>query len=367
MAFRTVVLGGYGLFGARVSRELARDPDIEVCVAGRDRDRGEAFAASLLRPARAVRLDVHAPDFAPRLAELAPDLVVHAAGPFQGRDYRVAQAAIACGSHYADLADARAFVGGIVALDAAARARGVLVTSGASTVPAISGAVVDALAPAFAALRTIDIGISPGNRTERGLATVAAILGYVGRPLRWLEDGTWREVRGWQRLRRSRYPAPVGVRWLAACDVPDLDLLPARHPQAGTVRFRAGLELRTLHFGLWALSWLSRWGLVRDWSVHAPALKRIADLFERLGSDTGAMHVELEGDGHDGGQRRVRWQLVAERGDGPQIPATPAVVLARRLARGTLAARGATPCLGLLALDEILAALAAYAVRAEAG
>ena len=53
-------------------------------------------------------------------------------GPYQGQDYRLARPASPRGVHYVDLADARAFVTGIAALDEAARRAGVLVVSGAS-------------------------------------------------------------------------------------------------------------------------------------------------------------------------------------------------------------------------------------------
>jgi hypothetical protein len=46
-----------------------------------------------------------------------PHLVIDAAGPFQGSDYRVPSACIAAAIPYLDLADARDFVCGIGALD----------------------------------------------------------------------------------------------------------------------------------------------------------------------------------------------------------------------------------------------------------
>jgi len=58
----------------------------------------------------------------------------------------------------------------------------------------------------------------------------------------------------------------------------------------------------------------------------------------------------------------LRWLLHAAKGDGPQIPATPAIVLARKLAEGTLSVSGAMPCMGLFDLDEALAALSGYAI-----
>lgn len=44
------------------------------------------------------------------LARIAPQIVIHTTGPFQTQDHRVAQACIAQGCHYLDLADAREFV-----------------------------------------------------------------------------------------------------------------------------------------------------------------------------------------------------------------------------------------------------------------
>ena len=42
---------------------------------------------------------------------------------------------------------------------------------------------------------------------------------------------------------------------------------------------------------------------------------------------------------------------------------TPAIVIARKLAAGTLVARGALPCIGLFSLEECLRELEGYDVR----
>jgi hypothetical protein len=363
MRFRALVLGGYGLFGSRIARGLAATGRIAVCVAGRDAARARAFADALGPAACGIGLDVADPALTERIAAIAPQLVIHAAGPFQGRDYREAWAAVENGAHYLDLADDRTFVSGIGRLDAAAREHGVLVVSGASTVPAISSAVIDAHAARFGVVRVVDIGISPGNLTPRGLATVAAILNRVGQPFLWREDGVPRAVHGWQRLARQRFPAPVGVRWLAACDVPDLELFPQRYPSLVSLRFRAGLELRTLHFGLWLLSWLARWRIVANWARHAVGLERLSEVLARCGSDAGAMHVTLRGCDPHGRPLTLRWDLVAADGDGPQVPCTPVLVLAGKLADGSLRERGARPCMGMLRLAELEAAWRPFAIR----
>lgn len=294
-------------------------------------------------------IDIASPSLAATLKALRINTVVHTAGPFQGQDYHVAQACIAAGAHYIDLADGREFVACIGALHAAAAQAGVLVTSGASSVPALSSTVADTLAAGMARVTEIDIGISPGNRTDRGLSTVAAILGYCGQPL---PGGAGGKTIGWLGTYDHHYPAPVGRRLLSPCDVPDLVLLGPRYPGAPLVRFGAGLELRLLHRGMNGMALLAHRGLVRNWARHAPLLKRMADWFRHLGSDAGAMHVRVTGVNDGGAAASKSWSLVAAAGDGPFVPTLAAAALVRRLAGGESFESGARPCLGLLSLED---------------
>ena len=208
MTFRVVVLGGYGNFGARIAQRLAQDPGMDVVVVGRDPARAAEKAAEIAlecgRRVDAAAFDVTARDVGAHLRSLEPSLVIHTCGPFQVRDHGVARAALSVGAHYVDLADARKFVCGIRAIDDAARSRELLVVSGASSVPGLSGAVIDAYAHEFDALQSIDFGIAPGNRTPRGSATVASVASSVGRQFGVWEGGVWQPAYGWQRLRRRR-------------------------------------------------------------------------------------------------------------------------------------------------------------------
>jgi hypothetical protein len=222
---RVVVLGGYGNFGARICRELAGHPGIEVISAGRNPPASLSDASI-----RTARLDLASSDFPAALRSLYPDLVVHCAGPFQGQDYRVAAATLAAGAHYVDLADGRDFVAAFAGqLDAVARAAGRLAITGASTLPGLSSAVVDHLASRFREVHEIQISIAPGQRGQRGTATIAGVLSYAGKPFKRLRFGRWSDAWGWQGLKRIRF-AGVGTRLAAACDVPDLELFPQRCP-----------------------------------------------------------------------------------------------------------------------------------------
>lgn len=361
MVFRIVLIGATGVFGSRIARRLVGDPRMELVLAGRRRSALEVLRGELGVPVEVAELDVLAEDLPGRLAALRPALVIHAAGPFQAQDYRVAEASLACGSHYVDLADGRTFVAGIGVLDAAAREARRVVVSGASSVPALSGAVIDALRPAFGTLLSIECAISPGNRTPRGDATVASILGYCGKPIRVWRAGCWQSAYGWMDGRRQWFAS--GHRRVGVCEVPDLDLFPVRYPGVRTVLFRAGLELPVLHAGTWVAAALVRIGLVRDLPRHTRWLRRLSERFLRYGSAVGGMVVELAGTDRAGAPRRVRWWLDAAAGDGPDVPATPAVVLAQQLVAGALTETGARPCVGLLGLEALLASLARFAVR----
>ena len=105
------------------------------------------------------------------------------------------------GCHYIDLADARAFVAGIGRFDKEARQKNLLIVSGASSVPCLTAALIDDYRPRFASLQTVDYGVSAAQQTNRGLATLSAILSYVGKPFTSLIDGRRATVYGWQGLR----------------------------------------------------------------------------------------------------------------------------------------------------------------------
>jgi Saccharopine dehydrogenase NADP binding domain len=361
-----LVLGGYGAFGGLVAQRLGRVAGVEVIVAGRSAERAARFASQLAAGASAkvggIQLD--AVEVSPAvLGDIGAGVLVNAAGPYQGQDYQLARACVAVGVHYVDLADARGFVKGIVALDAEARAAGVLVASGASTVPAVSGAVLDAFAPQFASLARVEVVVAPGNSFDPGLATVQSIFSTLGRPLAASGKGARSGLYGWQGLERRRL-AGLGTRWIGLCEVPDLDLFPLRYPGLADVSVYAALEVDAFHLGVWGLSWLVRGGLVRRPERLAGLALGMKRRLPFLGSDRGGMVVAMEGRDADGRPQRIDWRLIAGSGHGPYIPATPAVLLTKGLLTGTLALRGAMPCVGLFTLDEFLAEVADLDVAA---
>jgi hypothetical protein len=362
-----LVLGGYGAFGTRLTRLLAAAPALTVHVAGRHLEAAERLCRSVGERTVPVALDRDAlPAVEAFLRAQKPRVVIDATGPFQGRDQRLPELVASHGAHWIDLADAREYVTGIGRLHEHARAHDVLVTSGASTMPALSVAVVDRLLDDLDALESISIGLSPGLRSPRGLATIRSILSYCGRPIPGVAGGKPVVRRGWGDLRRYRYPSPVGGRWLSNVDLPEAEILTQRYPGVDTLELQAGLELSVLHLGLSFASALVARGWLRSLEPAAGTARRVAGLLHPLGSHAGAMHVVVRG--ARGGRRVARhWALVAENGDGPFVPASIASVLTKRLCEVTgyepLPARGAAPCVGLIQVEDVLRELAGRAVR----
>jgi saccharopine dehydrogenase-like NADP-dependent oxidoreductase len=352
-----LVLGGYGFFGSRICAALAPHPAIRLLIAGRDRGRAIAATEALGLPREhAVTADANGAQLAHLLSQLQVNTLIHTAGPFQQQEYFVARAAIEAGCHYIDLADGRNFVAAIDSLDDLARARGVTIISGASSVPALSSAVVDRYLPTFERLDSIRLGIGSGARAP-GLATVKGIFGYCGKPFSCWENGEWVTAHGWLGLRRHHFPAPVGSRWISRCDIPDLQLFPKRYSTVKTVSFHAGFASDPGHLVVWSLAGLVRAGMLASMASFARPLNRISRWMEPLVSDKGGMFVKLKGIGLDNRPRRVTWNLVARQNHGPQIPCGAAIALAQKLAGGALLLAGAMPCMGLLTVEEYLAPL----------
>lgn len=350
---KILVLGGYGNFGARICKALAPDPEIRLLVAGRDAGRAASLAAMLGSGAAACAIDIDSPRLASDIGQTRAALVIHAAGPFQGQDYRVAHASAAAGAHYIDLADARRFVCAFSQqLGAPFERAGRVAITGASTVPGLSSAVLEHLTAGWSCIDSVDCCIAPAQTAPRGKATLAAVLSYCGEPITVWEGGHWQHRIGWARPQRVEF-ARLTPRLGAVCDIPDLELFPAHYRVRERVLFRAALEVG---FTQRALGWLAALRQAR--LIGAPArlaglLHHTARWLDGLGSSLGGMVLRAAGRDAAGQALRRSWHITAPDDHGPEIPCMAAILLARRLAQAPASLpNGAHPCVGLLRLEE---------------
>lgn len=355
---KVLVLGGYGNFGKRIVETLSRLDNIEIMIAGRNLVKAQALATQLVPTSSAkltpLTLDINATTFHSQLSQIQPYIVIHTSGPFQGQEHHVPVACIDAGSHYIDLADDSAYVRDITQLQSLAKEKGVLIVSGASSVPGLSAAVIDKYCALFSQIDDIDIAIAPGNKAERGEATVKGILSYAGHPFVGFFAGKPSDIYGWMNPRRKDFTDIVGKRWLANVDVPDLTLFPQRYQVTQTVRFQAGLELPILHLGLVAMAFLAKKGWVTNWANYSKPIFALSHLFGNFGSDTGAMQVLIKGKDQQHKPCTIQWTLYAPNGKGPYIPTIPAIIVATKLLTSSLKQTGAKPCLDLFELSDFV-------------
>ncbi len=362
---KTLVLGGYGNFGARICRALAGDPLIQLIIGGRDAERARSLASELGNGAAGLAIDQSAPDLARILRHLGVELIVHTAGPFQRQDYALATTAAMIGAHYIDIADGRRFVCDFSeAMDRVFRAAGRSGVCGASTVPALSSAVVAHLCAGWQCIDAIDCCIAPAQTAPRGEATMASVLGCCGEPVQVWTNGQWHIQRGWTHPETVTF-ARLRPRLGALCDIPDLELFPAHFRVTQRVMFRAALEIGLAQRGLAVLAALRGMGVIRQPARIAGLLNRAARAFDVLGSALGGMVVRVEGTDHAGRKIRRAWHIAADHDRGPEIPCMAAILLARKLARGASPQMGAYACLGMLPLAEFAPEFARWGMRTD--
>jgi hypothetical protein len=114
---------------------------------------------------------------------------------------------------------------------------------------------------------------------------------------------------------------------------------------------------------LWLASWPVRWRWVGSLNGAAPLLIRLYRLTAGFGGARSAMSMVLRGRAAGRAVER-RWTIVAEKGEGLEIPTIGAALLAEDALAGRLAP-GARSAISLLDLDRFEPAFAGLAARHE--
>ncbi|MCF6319027.1 MAG: saccharopine dehydrogenase NADP-binding domain-containing protein [Proteobacteria bacterium] len=362
---KIMILGGYGTFGSRIAKQLAQY-DCALIIVGRNLSKAQKLQIEIKKsqPQCKIELaifDVHS-QLEKNLKLFKPTILIHTCGPFQGQQTTVAETCIRQGVHYIDLADGRDFVKSILQLDNSAKQNKVVVITAASTVPTLSSAVIQHYMDSenFVEFTAINYGVTPGQKTDRGLATTQAVLSYLGKPIRpWQQEKGTRF--GWQDIYKQNYPE-LGNRLMGNCEIPDLDLL-AQYFPIKKIHFAAGMESKALHLCLWVLSGLVRIKLPVNLKKHAKILMKIGRLFDVFGTHDGGMHMHLQG--YDKSHKIIKksWYIIAKNADGPMIPAIPAVIMALKILNKDYVQTGVNPCIGIVSLEEYMQALTAFDIR----
>lgn len=338
-----VVFGGYGVFGAHVSRELAHR-GATVTVAGRDLARATALAETLGPSHRGIAVDV---DDAARLPDALAGhrVAVHCAGPFSARNHALLDACLDLGRHYVDIADDRVYAAGVRQYDTRFRTRGLTAAYGCSSLPGLSLALARVARgaredPPARARVTLFIG----NDNPKSATAVTSVLHGLGRPIR-TPTGT---RHGFREHETVDLPPPFGRRTAYAFDSPDYDLLPdavGARDVAVLVGFENGAAGPLF-------SLLGRVGS-GGWPEAARVFASIGR-WSRGGHSGGVVMAELFWP--DGTIRRA---ALHSAHDGQRLAALPAAVAAHALAQGSAVVRGAVTADELLGAEALVSAVVA--------
>jgi hypothetical protein len=367
---KIIIIGGYGVFGGRLSQLLASDKRLTLLIAGRSLKTATDFCSSL--PAggskQALVFD-RDKDLEEQLRVIRPDLVIDASGPFQSygaQPYRLIKACIACEVNYMDFADGSDFVKGVSQFDASAKERGIYVLSGVSSFPVLTAAVVRRLSHDLEHVISIKAGIAPSPHAGVGMNVIRAIAAYSGQDIKLVRGGS--STLATALVENTRYTiAPPGrlplrnIRF-SLVDVPDLQVLPELWPELESIWVGAGTVPEVLHRMLNALAWLVKLKILPSLRPFAPLFYRVMNA-ARWGEHRGGMFVEIEGAKTGDTKVRRSWHLLAEGNDGPFIPCMAIEAVIKRTLAGNspkLGARAASKDLELEDYEQLFSRRTIY-------
>lgn len=326
---KVLVVGGTGGFGATISRHLDLEGHRVVAV-GRSKAPGIRLMGQNPRiQFVAADRETIDPVF---IRSRGIEAVVDASGPFQGRDVGLVRTAIFAGVHYVDISDDGSFIQSVEALSTEARAAGIVVVSGASSTPGLSGAVVAQCIDGMERVDTVDIAISASNQATFGEAVLGAVMDRAGAPFR---PGDERQMTDFKRITMKVRSVPGMTRSILRCDSPDAEQLAGVFGENVRVRFWAGGEADWQNRSMQIIAWLVGKRILSSGSRMLP----LARLARRLssGRGSGRSGMKVRATGSDAGRRVTRtWTLIAENGHGPLIPAMGVPCVIAAIADGAL-------------------------------
>jgi len=358
---KILIIGGYGTFGSRLSRLLAKQSQLTLIIAGRSIKHAQGFCHELngnLATILPLYFDRNDSEIESRLQSIKPDLVVDATGPFQsyGKDpYRIVKACLTSSINYMDLADGSQFVKDIAQFDIQAKEKNIYVLSGVSSCPLLTAVVVRRLAKGLTKIHSIKGGIAPSPYADIGLNVIRAITSYSGKPMSLVHNG--QSTISYALTETMRYTIsppgylPLNNRRFSLIDVPDNQILRDLWPNIDSIWIGAGSIPEILHRLLNSLAWLVRWQLIPSLSPLASLSHRVMNVV-RWGERRGGMFVSIEGIDNQDQKVERSWHLLAEGDDGPFIPSMGIAAIIHRTLEGKKPISGARAAITDLELED---------------
>ncbi len=355
---RVVVYGGNGFFGRIIVDDLLRHTTARIEIASRSARTVEypgfeyrvlSVESDLCNEA-SVRRTIH-----------GADLVIVAAGPFQGMPLTALRACIAECVPYIDVGDDRDFVRRAYALaESEGTPKGMVALIGCSVVPGLTSLLTRFAQDTVPRIIQTKICISPGTRHPRGPGSFACLLSTVGQEYTAPADGNEEPVTGWTQPERVSFPAPMGDRTgYRVVDIADHFIQP-RHFGTQTVEFRIGSELSALNL-LFSVVRHLRQTLGIGVSGLVPISRVLVHIAALFGSTAGGVMVEVAG--YAGEEHRSETWCVFAVDGGERIPSILPAIAADMILRKEISGTGIVPPTDWIARDQLVHKLDARGIR----
>lgn len=256
--------------------------------------------------------------------------------------------------------------------DTECKKKGIVLITGASLSPGLSTCIVDKYASEFDILEGIEVIFSQGNRSIKGKSTLESTFKRIGMKVNYLEDGEIQEIIGGSKTKKVTFPGFPSSRIFSISMNPEISIFKKKYPNLKSLYLYSGFEVKAIQFATILFSYLTKWGIVKDWGKYSKPLTKLTGLFRWFGTYDGAIQVILSGKKFENDQNensnteetqskksntyQISSTIVALNGHDTQVPITPIYILTHKLVQGELKS-GAYACTGLFTLDEFLNAL----------
>jgi hypothetical protein len=256
------------------------------------------------------------------------DVVLDAAGPFFSRSLNLVESAIELGFDVIDLNDDLGYAERVAGLASQIDEAGIRVLSSASSVSAVSAAVVTH--SGIAMPRSVTSFLAPASRHTANAGTAASLWRSIGRPVRVLHDGKLEMRVGWSESRNFTMPRPVGKIKGYLFESADAFYLPRIWPMLREVTMYVDSNV----FGANSLLQMAAASEpLRE--LAEPKMHIGAWLARKFGSRAGGLGYEIVGT--DG---RVSKHAIVAAENSFVAAVAPAVLAAKRIATDEIADRG---------------------------
>jgi hypothetical protein len=257
--------------------------------------------------------------------------VLDAAGPFHDRSTALIEAAIETGFDVVDINDDLAYAEKVLALESRIDSAGIRVLSSASSVSAVTAAVLRH--SGVTGPTRITSFLAPATRHTANVGVALSLLGSVGRPIGVYRNGGRHLVSGWSEPRRFAMPPPLGTICGRLFESADTLWLPRIWP---TLRNVAMYVDTNTAGGNALLQFAARSHAVRHLIQRNIGLGTW--IARRFGSPAGGIGYEIE----DGGGRIVRCAITSAE-NSHVVAVAPAVLAVRAIVENRFTATGLIP------------------------